>query len=104
MKKTFLGMFELLVGTNLFFGLSLLIAEATHGLNDQDAGMLLVLIVHYMNLPAVSMVKSFDTSPAMYIIVLTGLFQWSLISLALSSLYHVLSPKGSPTPAGQNTH
>ena len=98
MQKTMLKVFIPLVGTNLILGLSLLITEATHGISDQDVSMLLVLLVHYMNLPAVSLLHSFDTSPSTIVIVLGGLLQWSIISISIASIHHVLTQKRLPQP------
>jgi hypothetical protein len=42
-----------LVGAHVLLGLSLLVIEATHGINDQDASFAVALVFHYLNLPSV---------------------------------------------------
>ncbi len=68
-------------------GVSLLLTEAIHGINDQDASYALALLVYFVNMPSVWLFKWTGVSANVLSVVVVGLFQWSLSAFLVGTVY-----------------
>ena len=105
MLRTVVRWMLVLVGGHLLLGLILIITEAIHGVNDQDASFALALAVYYANWPSVWVLTRFAVPLGAVPIVLTGICQWVVVALALGSVHHLaMSRCRTAASAGNPLH
>ena len=88
MSRTMAKLALFLVGAHVFLGLSLMVIEATHGINDQDGSFAVALVFHYLNLPSVWLLRSLGGSPEIILVLLVGIVQWAGLAWLIAAVYH----------------
>ena len=88
MAKTIAKLVLILVGLHVLLGLCLLVVEAIHGINDQDASFALALAFHYLNLPSVWLLRSISDPPAIILVLLVGVGQWAALASVIAVVFH----------------
>lgn len=86
MRKTVLRTLMVLVGGHLVLGVILLVIDATHGINDQDASFAVALLFYYLNLPSIWLLESMGSEPKIAVVIAVGFVQWVGLGLAIGVL------------------
>ena len=89
MLRTALKLAKFLVGGHLLLGLALIVTDAIHGVNDQDASFALALLVHTLNLPSVWLLNVLGVACGIVPIVLVGILQWTMVAFIMAALCHL---------------
>jgi hypothetical protein len=89
MRKTAVKLILFFVGAHLLLGSALLIIEATHGINDQDASFAVAVAFHCFSFPSVHLLTSISGEPGIVSILIVGVVQWTLIALLVAVIYHI---------------
>ena len=88
MSKIALKFILFFVGIHLLLGVTLIITEAIHGINDQDPSYALALFVYYANIPSVWLLNTLGVTIGSVSIVLTGCIQWTVVALIIAGVYY----------------
>ena len=78
-----------LVGAHLVLGLALLLIEAIHGINDQDASFAVAMLFRFLNLPSFWMLRSMGANPGIGMIVVVGIVQWTSLALLIAIVFTI---------------
>ncbi len=89
MTRTALKIALVLIGGHLLLGVALLVIEATHGINDQDASFGIALVFHYLNLPSIWILASMGMTPEIVVVLVAGIAQWAGVALAIAVVLRV---------------
>lgn len=107
--KTILKLAGWLVGAHLLLGGALLVMEATHGINDQDASFAVALLFHYLNFPSVWLLRWMGFAPGIVAVLLVGTLQWITLAAVIGGGYRAIAGRTNPAakkrvaqPPGEN--
>jgi hypothetical protein len=89
--KTILKLAGWLVGAHLLLGGALLVIEATHGINDQDASFAVALLYHYLNFPSFWLLRGMGGPPGIASVLLVGIVQWITLAAVLGGGYRAIT-------------
>jgi hypothetical protein len=89
--KTILKLAGWLVGAHLLLGGVLLVIEATHGINDQDASFAVVLLFHSLNFPSVWLLRWLGATPGIIAVLLVGIVQWTALAAVIGGGYRAIA-------------
>ena len=89
--KTVLKLAGWLVGAHLLLGGALLVIEATHGINDQDASFVVALLFHYLNFPTVWLLRWMGIVPGIMAVLLVGTVQWITLAALIGGGYRAIA-------------
>jgi hypothetical protein len=94
--KTILKLAGWLAGAHLLLGGLLLVIEATHGINDQDASFALALLFHYLNFPSVWLLRWMGIAPGIMAVLLVGIVQWISLAAMIGGGYRAIAGRTDP--------
>ena len=94
--KTILKLAGWLVGAHLLSGVVLLVIEATHGINDQDASFAAALLFHYLNFPSVWLLRWMGVAPGIIAVLLVGIVQWTALAAVIGGGYRAIAGRTNP--------
>lgn len=95
--KTILKLASLLVGAHLLLGGALLVIEATHGIDDQDASFAVAFLFHSLNFPSVWLLRGFGVAPGIMAVLLVGIVQWITLAAVIGGGYRAIAGRMDPT-------
>ncbi|MFA5189488.1 MAG: hypothetical protein WC740_02120 [Verrucomicrobiia bacterium] len=94
----------LLVGAHLLLGATLLVIEATHGINDQDASFAVALLFHYLNLPSVWLLRFIGAAPGVIAVLLAGIVQWAALAAVVVGGYRAIAGRADMAARRRAAH
>lgn len=102
MSRTIVRLVLVLVGVHLLLGLVLLVIQATHGINDQDASFAVAMVFYCLNLPTFWLLRHMGGRPGVAVVVVAGVVQWAGLALLIGVICHAVR-SGIRAATGQVT-
>ena len=87
-----------LLAAHLLLGVALLVVEAVHGIDDQDASFALAMLFRALNHPTVAALRAAGANPTIPSVLLAGLVQWALLGLAAGAAWRAMTNARKPSP------
>jgi hypothetical protein len=102
MARTTTKLVLYLVAAHVLLGTTLVVIEAIHGINDQDASFAVALLFYYLNWPAYWLLGLKGGAPGILMVLLVGIVQWTGVAFVIAVVRHSLR-SGWRAIAGQAT-
>ena len=78
-------------GMHLLLGVILLVIEATHGINDQDASFAVAILFSGLNFPTIWALRSWSEAPSIGGVLMAGMVQWVALGVVVTASYRAIA-------------